>query len=341
MIPLFSRFNTATRAKTYRLPLWKEMEMALQAGLPLSQALETIKSKDFFYNQSLKTLREQLQEGKPLATAAEKAPRLFPSKYLPYLQQGEKCGKAPTFFSLMLKRYQADLASFSYALSFFIYPITVGATTITVFIILNVYVVPVFMKIFQDYGINLPPHIPLFETAIGLCALLAVGWLLQSRLSAIPGVRRFYESLPYCGRAFHYRFWTEFTRALSQTLSSGIAVPDALEAAGTVAAPSSARAAFSRLSGRAKEGVKLSEILREEKTFPESLVWTVAQGELMGNLPEALSRLTDRYEKARDLYTEHSLEILGTMLIVLLTLGVGSWVFEYYRLIFSLPLPLM
>ena len=339
MIPLFSRFNTS--AKTYRLPLWKEMDLALQAGFPLNQALETIKSRDFLYTLSLKTLRKQLQEGKPLSAAAEKAPRLFPSKYLPYLRQGEKCGAVPTLFSLMLKRYHADLASFNSALSFFIYPGTLCAITTSVFIILNVFVVPVFRKIFLDYGIKLAPHIPLFETAVVICALLALGWLLQSRLSRVPGVRRFYEALPYCGRAFHFRFWTEFTRALSQALSSGIAVPDALEAAGTVAGPASAGAAFSRLSARAKEGVKLSEVMREDKSFPESLVWTVAQGELMGNLPEALSRLTDRYEKARDLYTEHSLDILGTVLIVLLALGTGSWVFEYYRLIFSLPLPLM
>jgi len=204
---------------------------------------------------------------------------------------------------------------------------------------MKIYVEPVFLKMFQESQIGWSAARPIFEIACFIWIGLFLTWRLYPHLVQGNYLRRLYESLPYFGRAFHYRFWTEFTRVLGQLLSEGVAVPEAVEAAGGVMAGRAIQEASRRAAGRTREGNKLSQALREEGYFPASLVWTAAQAELIGNLPEALKLLAERYERARDHYSENSYRVMEVIFTFLLALGIGYMILRYYTMIFSLTLP--
>jgi type IV pilus assembly protein PilC len=280
-----------------------------------------------------------LQEGIPLIEAVKKAKYLFPGRYLPYLEQGEKCRAMPSMFGLMQKQYRDHLVLKGNIAGMALYPAVVWSIAVICFATMKIYVEPVFVKMFQESQIGWSATRPIFEIAFLLSAGLFLVWRLYPRLVQGNYLRRIYESLPYFGRAFHYRFWTEFTRVLGQLLAQGVAVPEAVEAAGGVMAGQAVQEAARRAAGRNREGNKLSQALREEGYFPASLVWTAAQGELIGNLPGALRLLAERYERARDHYSENSYRVLEVIFTFLLALGIGYMILRYYSILFSFTLP--
>lgn len=327
------------RRHRHRILAWKEIQLAMLVGMPLRAALERLESKDILIKLSLALLKRRLGEGLPLIEAVQKAKYLFPVRFLPYLLQGEKCQALPSMFGLMHKQYRDSLLWKERTQGTAIYPAVVWNIAVVVVATLKIYVEPVFRKMFSDWGMELSAARPVPEIALLLSAGLFLAWMLYPLLAKSDSFRRLYEALPYFGRAFHYRSWTEWTRVFGRLLSDGVAAPEAVEAAGGVMAVGGIPKASRRAAGRAREGHKLSEALREEKFFPASLVWTVAQGELTGNLPQALKLLAERYERARDHYLENSYQVMEVIFIFLVALGIGYMVLRYYTMIFSITLP--
>ena len=109
-----------------------------------------------------------------------------------------------------------------------------------------------------------------------------------------------------------------------------------MEAAAGVIVGRFSQKPFQRTIAKTLEGVKLSEAMSAEKIFPSSMTWTVRQGELAGNLPEAVLKLADRYDAARDFYFRRSLKILEVGSITIMTCGIGYYAVRVYTMVFNL-----
>jgi len=117
-----------------------------------------------------------------------------------------------------------------------------------------------------------------------------------------------------------------------------VSLPQAVESAGEALGQGRLTRACRRVAAGAKEGGKLSELLAEEDIFPESLIWTVAQGERLGTLERGLARLALRFERARENHLDPSIRFIEVIILATLMVSLGLLIAGFYQSVFGFTL---
>ncbi len=319
-----------------RLHAWSEIGVALREGYPLVRAIEGTGKRLSRTRYYLTQLRNQLGKGASFSEAAEKAGKLFPRRYRPYLKEGDRIGLLQVMFSLMQDCYIQDRNMRWARIRIILYPLIFGALISFNFWIYFTFSGSYIKKIIIDLGLTMPMQFH-FEYFYLLAVSLGIlSWITLPLLGHRLWFHQLHEAAPVVGRGFRNLFWSKFVRVLGRLLSEGISVPEAVKAAGRVAGKDFLTKSAERISAKTGEGERLSTCLKSEGIYPESIIWTASQGELTGNLPEAFSHLADRFEKSGKMFSQRSLQIIELILIVILVLSATLGVIGIYQGIFKL-----
>ena len=151
---LWSRKNAAFPLLLFS----QELLVLLDAGLPLTEALDGLAEKERSANvrNVIVQISADLREGQTLSTALRRYPDIFPPIYVATVRASETTGD----LSNALARYVAyqsklDLVRDKVA-SASIYPMLLIGVGGLVCLFLMFYVVPSFTRIYEDLGSNLP-----------------------------------------------------------------------------------------------------------------------------------------------------------------------------------------
>src|SRR4030042_72780 len=147
------------------------------AGLSIVNCLEALEEQT--ENQTFKDIiadiRQNIQTGSSLKNACEKYRNIFSDFFLGMVEAGEtggKLGKTVDKSAVYLEK-QADIRRKVF--SAFAYPATVTIMCLAVIIFLLLFVIPVFMKLYQQAHVPLPAPTRLL---VGLSSLVTEKWWL-------------------------------------------------------------------------------------------------------------------------------------------------------------------
>ena len=294
-------------------------------------------------------IRADISEGRTLADAFGKFPRLFDPLYVSLVRAGEKSGtldKILLRLSNYLEKVENLKAKVKKAL---IYPCAIVCVAIVVSFILLFFVMPQFQSIFSSYGAKLP----LFtRMVIGLSNFLRSYWYIIFSFIGL-GIYGFYYSLKH-SESFAYRFdktilripiigqvvqkgiISRFASTLAITLDAGLPIIESMRTMSPIMGNRVFSQAIDTLTTDIASGHTLSTSLADTKVFPNIMVQMTAVGEVSGTLSKMLENVANFYEQEVNNVVDNLSALLEPIILIILGVIIGSFVIAMYLPIFNL-----
>ena len=136
----------------------RQFATMIDAGLPLVQCLEILAAQadNKTLGKLLNEVKLDVESGSTYADALKKHPKVFDSLYSNMVRAGEAGGMLDTILQRLAKQMEKNAKLKAQIKSAMAYPIAIIAVAIIVVSVLLVWVIPIFAKMFSDFGGSLP-----------------------------------------------------------------------------------------------------------------------------------------------------------------------------------------
>jgi type IV pilus assembly protein PilC len=323
----------------------------IDAGLPIVQCLEILSSQaeNKRFGKILGQIRSSVEGGLTLSDAMKRFPKVFDQLFVNLVAAGEAGGILDTILqrlSVHLEKAQKLKRRVKGAMS---YPAIVMAIAALVVTILLTKVIPVFEKMFKDFGGGKLPAPTQFVIDLSYALrhylpyiiagviLLVVAWrsILRTRKGRLAWDGMLLK-LPILGNVLRKSVVARFTRTMGTLLSSGVPILDAMEIVGKTAGNVVVQDGIMFVRARISEGKDMSTPLMETGLMPPMVVQMISVGEQTGALDAMLSKIADFYEEEVDVAVASMTSMLEPLLMVFLGAIVGGLVIAMYLPIFTM-----
>jgi type IV pilus assembly protein PilC len=328
----------------------RQFATMIDAGLPLVQCLEILSAQceNPILAKAIGEIRGDVEGGSTYADALRKHPKVFDDLYVNMVAAGEAGGILDTILNRLAKHIEKAMKLKKQIKSAMVYPVTSLGVAVVVIGVLLVWVIPIFAKMFTDFGGTLPG---LTQMVIDLSHFMQsnIVYILVGCFLVFRAFKAFYKTpkghllidkvalkLPVIGDLIRKASVSKFTRTLGTLISSGVPI---LEGLGIVAKTSGNKvieAALMNARQSISEGKTISDPLGKEKVFPPMVVQMIAVGETTGALDAMLSKIADFYDDEVDAAVTALTSLLEPMLMVFLGITVGTIVIAMYLPIFKM-----
>ena len=312
----------------------RELATLLQAGLPLEQALQTLRR----LNQAPPLLRladellEKIRGGAGLSEALAGKSDIFGNLYINMVRAGEASGAMEVVIDRLADYLERMAALRAYVAGAMIYPAILLGFSVLSLIILMTFVVPEFVPLFEDAGQNLPwltQWVFALSTLFrqywwGLLVVLTVAvWLIHKHL-ADPSMRLRFDAwclrLPYFGTVIRQLETARVCRTLSTALGNGVPLLTGVGLVREVIGNRRMAAVMDSVQAGLEQGQTLSRPLAASGVYPELATQLIAIGEAGGQLDTVLDKVAEIYDKEVQTAVKRLLTIMEPVLI----LGLGA-----------------
>lgn len=228
------------------------------------------------------------------------------------------------------------------------YPAAVLVISVAVVILLLYKVIPVFKKMFEGMGGQLPALTQLLITASEFTQKYII-FIIGIIVVIVVAFRRFYntekgkwtiDSLvlksPVFGELLKKVAVAKFARTLSTMMSSGVPILEGLSIVSKTAGNVVIEDALMKTRQSISEGRSIAEPLEETKLFPPMVVQMIAVGEATGALDSMLSKIANFYDDEVDVAVDAMTALLEPVMMVFLGGIVGGMIVAMYLPIFKL-----
>jgi MSHA biogenesis protein MshG len=311
----------------------RQMYTLLKAGVPIMRALaglqESAANKAFA--AVVGRLRESLDAGQDLAAALAAHPRVFTPFYVNMVRVGEMTGRLEQIFLSMFHHIEFEKFMAEQVRSAVRYPTFVVATMAAALVIVNLFVIPAFAKVYKGFNAELPA---ITQLLVAFSDFMVAAWplLLAGAVGAFFGFRywtrtaqgklhwdRLKLRLPIAGKIVLKATLARFSRSLALALRSGVPMVGALHAvANTVD-----NAFIAGKVEKMREGVERGEsVLRTAAAagvFTPVVLQMIAVGEESGALDDLMQEIGDSYQRE----VEYELKTLSAQVEPLLIIGLA------------------
>ncbi len=286
----------------------------VRQNLPLGQAIETCAQDgpkgNPFKRAMLRTIAEQVDNGRPLSEVMAAYPGAFPAPYRALVRAGERGGSLARVLEHLREAAEVADAGGRRAMIHITYPLMVSLVVCVVAVFSLIFVAPMLGQVFGEMEVEfdgnpaarmvVAGHLaPVVPVVLLFVALLCSSWTaLRGFLERfVPSLSRLLSWLtwrtPVFSRYERRRATAGYALAAGRLLEAGVPVEEALE----IAAGAAGSHYFERIAGGAAglvaEGQPLSAALRagdRRGELPADFLWYLEVGEASGQLPESLSR---------------------------------------------------
>ena len=328
----------------------RQFATMIDAGLPLVQCLEILGSQqaNVHFQKVISGVKNDVESGSTLADALAKHPKVFDDLYVNLVAAGEVGGILDTILNRLATYMEKNLKLIRQVKGAMVYPTAVLLVAGVVTSVLLIWVIPVFEKMFRDFGGSLPaPTQFVIDLSNGLRAQLipvAVGlvviYVAFRAIGKTPKGRLFYDNVqlkaPVLGPLFRKVAVAKFTRTLGTMISSGVPILDALQITARSAGNKVVENAVMYTRERISEGRTMADPLAETGVFPPMVVQMIAVGESTGAMDTMLQKIADFYEEEVDAAVAALSALLEPLMMVVLGVLLGGLIIAMYLPIFEL-----
>jgi type IV pilus assembly protein PilC len=230
-----------------------------------------------------------------------------------------------------------------------IYPTMVLIFATLVLIGMLLFLVPVFIKIFDQLGGELPK---LTQIVVGASEFMRHKWYIvfPSLAGLIFGIRKAKRTargrkiwdktklrIPMrIGDTVRKITMARFSRTLSTLVAAGVDILKALEITGQTAGNWVVEDALAGVREKVHQGVPIAQPLVESPVFPPMVSQMVKIGEETGELEKMLGKIADFYEDEVDAAIQSLTSIIEPLMMILVGLMVGVIIIAMYLPMFKL-----
>ena len=345
------------KAANYKLPLGElaiftqQLASLLTAGLPLVQCLEALQeqTQDPVFRVVIRDVRSEISSGTSFSAAVKKFPRSFNNLFTSMVEAGEASGALAEILGKVANYFEASVKLTKKVKSAMTYPIAVIGLAVVLVNVLLIFVIPVFSKMFSEFGKALPaPTQMLIDfsnflrgwgglgTLIGIVALV----FIIKKYIATPVGRSHKDHLlvraPIFGSLIHKIALSRFCRTYATLIRSGVPILRTLEIVSAASDKVQIEGACSDIAKHVSQGGQVSEVIAANSFFPPMMKHMIKAGETTGNVDGMMGKIADFYDTEVDATTAALTSLIEPLLIVFLGVVVGGIVMAMFLPIFNL-----
>jgi type IV pilus assembly protein PilC len=333
----------------------RQLATMLSAGLPIVTALNVLEEQaaDRRFREIIHTVRGGIERGGTLSGEIARHPAAFFSFYVNTVRSGEVSGVLDTSLNYLADYLEREYDLVQRVRTAATYPLVVLVFTMMVAVGAILFIVPVFVGVFQSFRVPLPlitrimlgvSHGVRTYGVVGLAALglLAVGASTARRSEA--GQRAFDAwvlRVPILGPLVHRLALARFGRSMAVVIRSGIPILEGLAVVATALGNRVVGAAFETAREQMREGQPMADAMRKQPLIPSMVVQMVRVGEETGAMEDVLGKVADFYEREVDNTVKRFASVVEPILIVcvggVVFLVALSVLLPIWTLISSLP----
>jgi len=202
------------------------------------------------------------------------------------------------------------------------YPAISVAIAVAVFLFFSLGVVPIFGRMFEEFGLKLPGHtrMILWATTAGSKIILAVllaaaiGIAATRLLAGRSSWSLLVTCLPIVGLPWHWTGVAEMLRLLSLLVEQQVALPEALRLTAAGVSDAYIASQCRVLAGRVERGTSLTLALIQLRSLPLSIVPLVYWGERHNLLADGLRSAAELVEGRLNFHTDLLMQIIPPIL---------------------------
>lgn len=328
----------------------RQFESILNAGVPIVQALEMLsgQTENKAFAKAISDVQTDVKKGSSLSEAMRNRPKIFPELLVNMVEAGEASGNLENAMNRMSVQFEKSAKLTALIKKAMIYPIVILVVAFGVLIAMSVFVIPQFVKMFEDMGAELPL---ITRMVMAFSNFLIHKWYILIAVvgAAVFGLTSFGKTetgkvvygtmaikAPIFGKLVVKSNSASFARTLSTLVCAGISISDSLE----IASRSIKNILFRRVLVDARreveQGVPLSTPLRRSGMFPLMIPQMIGIGEETGNIDGMLTKAADYYEDEVEIATASLTTMMEPLIIVVLGVIVGVLVLAMYMPMISM-----
>ena len=328
----------------------RQFATMIDAGLPLVQCLEILggQQPNAEFKKVILDVKGAVESGQTLADALRRHPKVFDKLYANLVAAGEASGILDTILNRLAAYIEKNVRLVKQVKSAMTYPVITIVVSLGVTLVLLVWVIPIFQKMFGDFGSALPAPTQMVITMsefvraqivwfVLAIAALVVGFQVARRN---PKGREVIDLLlikaPIFGPLVQRVAVARFTRTLGTMLSSGVPILDALEIVAGTAGNTVVEKGLRVVRARISEGKTMAQPLGEIPVFPPMVVQMIAVGESTGAMDTMLNKIADFYDEEVDGAISQMMALLEPMIMAFLAVVLGGLVIAMYLPVFTL-----
>jgi type IV pilus assembly protein PilC len=326
------------RVKAKSLQIFsRQFATMIEAGLSVVSALVILEQQtdDKALKGVIDDVREHVESGALLSEAMGRHPEVFGRLYVAMVEAGEAAGVLDVVLDRVATQIEKEQKIKRRVKGAMVYPSVVMVFATLVMIGMLMFLVPVFVKIFDQLGGELPM---LTQYVMKVSNALREYWFIIFPLigGVIYGFFRWKRSEG--GRPVWDRFklripmqigvvvrkiaMARFSRTLSTLVASGVDIIRALEITAQTSGNWVVEEETMKMRIRVQEGTPIAQPLIDSPIFPPMVGQMVKIGEETGELEQMLGKVADFYEDEVDA----SIQALTSIIEPLMMVGVGMMV---------------
>lgn len=330
--------------------------MSRQASTMLSSGLSLLRALTILADQTeskklkeiLGKVRDEVEQGVSFSDAVAKYPVDFPPIMINMIRAGETGGFLDQAMDSIATNFEKEHKLRSTIKSAMTYPVVVLFMSLAAVVIMLVFIVPIFQKMFSSLGGQLPlPTMLLVYASHAMVyvgpALLVVGivsWLWWRANKNTDRVRAVVDPIklkvPVFGQLNQKIVIARFSRNLSNMIGAGVPILQALQIAGQVSNNYVVDKALGRIAESVRKGESIAAPLEKETVFPAMVSQMIAVGEDAGSLEVMLEKIAEFYDNEVETTTEALTSLIEPLLIAFLGVVVGGMIVALYLPIFQI-----
>ncbi len=312
----------------------RQIHTLLKSGVPIMRALSGL--QDAAINPEMKRVigevRESLESGRELSQALARHPRVFSPFYLSMVRVGEATGLLEEIFYRLFEHLEFERYMREQVKSALRYPMFVVMAMVAAIVVVNIFVIPAFAKVFAGFGAELP-----FMTRLllGFSDFMVAYWpvMLAGMIGAVLAFRawvgtasgryawdRMSLKIPIAGKILHKAALSRFSRSFSLGMRSGVPVMQALSNSAHTVDNSYIQRSVEGMRENVERGESLLRAALSAGIFTPVVLQMVAVGEESGAVDDMMNEIGDMYRQE----VEYELKTLGQQIepILIVLLGI-------------------
>jgi type IV pilus assembly protein PilC len=329
----------------------RQLATMVGSGMSLLRALYVLEeqTEGEKLKETWEAVRKDVEAGISLSDAMRRHDNVFNELYVAMVAAGESGGILEETLERVSDQLEKDDSLRRQVRSAMVYPALITGFSILVLVALVVFLVPVFEKVFKDFGGELPA---ITKFTVALSHLFTQRWWLVIGVVAasVYGFKKWKRS--HRGREQWDRFklrvpmkigdivqkvaLARFSRTFSALISAGVPMLEAIEITGKTSGNKVIENAMNQMRESVKSGGTIAAPMSAvPEAFPGMVVQMVGVGEETGALETMLSKVADFYEDQVAASIKALTSILEPVMIVFVGGIVGFVVIAMYMPMFK------
>ncbi|MDI6799494.1 MAG: type II secretion system F family protein [Actinomycetota bacterium] len=346
-------FTRSRKVKLGDLKIFsRQFSAMMSSGLTLVRALSilTQQTRNRSFAEVIAKVMKDVEAGTSLSSALAKHPKIFKNIFISMVKAGEEGGFLDEIMARLADHYEREAGLRHKIRSAMAYPLAVSAFALLILIAMMLFVVPIFVKMFEDMNAKLP--LPT-RIIIGTSNALRSYWyiFILGFVAVYYGIKAFAATergillidtvklkLPVFGELSKKVAISRFARTMATLLASGVPLLTVFD----VVSDTSGNALVARdvraASLSVKAGQGIAKPLANSPIFPLMVTQMIAVGEETGELDPMLYKVADFYDEEVSASVDTLTSLIEPIMIVGVGILIGAILISLYLPMFQLVL---